>query len=132
MDILTSQALDERARAAPLDDKAILDELVNSLLDRNAADAVLLTHLALQRKLFPCLIDTLLNLIAQLICYFLVFYHNTYSSIINHVFSFSLYNIFIILSRKRYKTAASQNEEPLWDIHPPKVISSAGSGAPRR
>ena len=79
MDILTCQALDERARAAPLDDKAILDELVNSLLDRNAADAVLLTHLALQRELFSCLIYPRLNLAAQFICDFLVFYHNSYS-----------------------------------------------------
>lgn len=77
MYVLVREALDESARAAPLDDEAFLDELVDSLLNRDAADTILLTHLALQSQLLPRLINARLYLAAQFIRYFLIFDHKT-------------------------------------------------------
>ena len=79
MYILIGQALDESTRAAALDDQALLDQLVHGLLNGNAADTVLFTHFALKSQLLTGLINPGLYLRAQIIGYFLIFYHNTHS-----------------------------------------------------
>lgn len=79
MHIFIGETLDKRPRTAPLDHQPFLDQLVHGLLDGDAADAVLLTHLTLECKLLSRFIDARLNLRAQFICYFLIFNHNTHS-----------------------------------------------------
>ena len=72
-DVLVFERLDERARAAALDDEPLLDELVDGALDRNAADIILLAHFFFERELLAWRIDTVHDILTKFICYRFVF-----------------------------------------------------------